>query len=167
MQDFTAGDVLAFEIPQGVPGVMETLKIMRRVVKDYRMNPVVVQTARRLIANIPDKDFATEAAALFFFVRDEIRYTLDSNGGEMLQTPERLLTSRQGDCDDKATLLAAMLESIGHPARFRAVGFQPGELSHVLVETKIGEIWYPLETTEPVEPGWSPPGVVFSRVVHI
>lgn len=167
MQPYTAGDVFAFEISPGIQGVKETLKIMRRVVLDFRHNPAVVQLAHQLTAHVGEKDWATEAAALFFYVRDEIRYTLDSNGAEVLQTPERLLSTRQGDCDDKATLLAALLEAKGHPARFVAVGFEPGVLSHVLVETKIGDVWYPLETTEKVEPGWYPPNVVQRYVVNI
>lgn len=167
MSDYAAGDVLEFQIPSGNAGVKETLKIMRRVVLDFRASPAVMQTARSLIASIPPKEFGTEIAALFFFVRDSIRYTLDTNGGEMLQTPDRLLQTRQGDCDDKATLLAALLESIGHPARFVAVGFSAGELSHVYVETRCGPDWYALDATEPHEPGWSPPGIVNRYAVHI
>jgi transglutaminase-like putative cysteine protease len=63
---------------------------------------------------------------------------------------------RAGDCDDKSVLLAALLESIGHPTRFVAIGFQPDDFEHVFVETKIADRWISLETTEPVEIGWMP-----------
>ncbi len=100
------------------------------------------------------------------FVRDRIRYVRDVRGVETLHTPLALLQLGQGDCDDKATLLACLLESIGHKTRFAAVGFEPGRLSHVLTEARIGARWCPMETTEPVDMGWYPPGVKSRMVIH-
>jgi hypothetical protein len=54
-------------------------------------------------------------------------------------------------------LLAALLESIGHPCRFVAVGYsRRNEFEHVYVETKIGHTWTALETTMDVPMGWAP-----------
>ena len=78
---------------------------------------------------------------------------------ETLHTPEKLLELRQGDCDDKSLLLLGLLESLGHTARFKAVGFMRGFFSHVLVEVLIDGQWVSAETTEPVPLGWGPPNV--------
>lgn len=94
------------------------------------------------------------------FVRDRIRYVKDIKGVETLQSPEKTLEIGQGDCDDKSVLVGALLESIGHPVRFKAIGFIPGVFSHVLPETKIGSKWIAVETTEPWPLGRLPPGII-------
>ncbi len=110
-----------------------------------------------------------EIERLWRFVRDQIRYVRDVHGVETVQTPERTLQIGQGDCDDKATLLAAMLESIGHPARYVALAFQPSNFSHVLVETKVGRgpraTWIAMETTELKPFGWYPKHRPHQRMV--
>ena len=77
-----------------------------------------------------------------------------------MQTPDKTLSDGSGDCDDKCVLLAALLQSIGHPVRFVAVGFRRGgPLSHVFVETPIGAYWICCETTEPWPLGRKPPNI--------
>ena len=151
-------DDLAFEyrISPGVEGVRETLVLMRSIVRKSKADPVVIQTARNLTAHLAPKNWQGEIAALFSFVRDRIRYVLDPNDVETLSSPRHLLKNRSGDCDDLVTLLAALLEAIGHPTRFVAVGFQPGALTHVYLETKAGDAWIALETTEQVAMGELP-----------
>lgn len=105
------------------------------------------------------KDYRGEAEKLHKFVRDRIRYVRDIRGVETLHTPELLLKLQTGDCDDKAILLSALLESIGHSTRFKAIGFLQGLFSHVLLEVFIDGEWVPAETTEPVELGWQPQNV--------
>jgi transglutaminase-like putative cysteine protease len=143
-------------IPSGVDGVRTTLRIMRDLVRKHRATLAVREFATRLTQHLPQKDWAGQVRALHEFVRDGVRYVKDVNGVETVQAPPYTLAMRYGDCDDKSTLLAALLESIGHPARFLAIGAAPGRFSHVLVETRIGSRWIPLETTAPVVPGWAP-----------
>lgn len=149
---------LAFEyrISPGVEGVRETLVLMRSIVRQSKADPTVIVAAREMTSHLASKNWNGEIAALFSFVRDRVRYVLDPNGVETLATPARLLRERTGDCDDKVTLLAALLEAIGHPTRFVAVGFSPGALTHVYLETKAGNAWIPLETTEAVQMGELP-----------
>jgi len=143
-------------IPSGVEGVRATLKIMRALVRKHRATLPIREFAMRLTQSLPQKDWAGQVRKLHEFVRDGVRYVKDVNGVETVQTPDYTLRMRAGDCDDKATLLAALLESIGHPSQFLAVGPVPGRFSHVLVETRIGARWVPLETTAPVSAGWAP-----------
>lgn len=130
-------------------GTRETLKQMRELVRKYKTHPLVFLLARKLIEGLPQKAFTEEAKAIHKFVRDEIRYVKDVHGVETLQSPDKTLQLRAGDCDDKSTLTASLLQSIGHPVRFVVVGNEPGRFSHVFVETKIRNKWYPVETTEP------------------
>lgn len=123
--------------------------------------------AVQLTRHLPQKDWLGEVNALFDFVQGHIRYIRDIRNVETLQTPEKTLQLKAGDCDDKSTLLAALLESIGHPARFHAVGFAPGKFSHVFVETLVGGKWMPLETTEPYDAGRAPSGAVMHMIRHL
>lgn len=158
-----------YRISEGVEGVRETLALMRSIVRKAKGDPAVVATARSLTRMVPQKNWRGEVEALFRFVRDRIRYVMDPNDVEYLSTPSRLIEMGAGDCDDKATLLASLLESIGHPSRFVAVGFEPGALTHVYVEARIGPDWVPLETTEMIAMGrlpFNPASVKNRAVVH-
>lgn len=157
-------------IPDGPAGTAATLDIMVRLAREYLKNPELVlplrNQAEAIIAGVREKDFWGEAEAIQRWVRDNIRFTQDINGVETVKTPLELLYSGQGDCDDKSLLAATLLESVGHPAMFVAIGSQPGgEFDHVYVETKIGGNWVGVETTENVPLGWKPENV-FSRMVR-
>lgn len=146
-------------LSSGLAGIRETLNYMRRFVDQYKTHPVIRELALKLTRGINQKAYSEEAGALCAFVRDRIRYTRDINGVETVQTPLKTLEYGAGDCDDKATLLAALLESIGFETRFHAMGFKPQDVSHVLLECDINGTWVALETTEPVAMGWIPQGI--------
>jgi transglutaminase-like putative cysteine protease len=154
-------------LPSGPEGVKATLNIMRALVRAYKKIPTVRNFAATLVSRAPQKDYRSEVKALHEFVRDRIRYVRDIRGVETIQTPEKTLQLGFGDCDDKSTLLATLLEAIGHPTRFVAVSkSDPGTFTHVYVETRIGDKWIGLETTEPVAMGWKPRGIVARMVVN-
>lgn len=163
-------DVAAiYRISEGTEGVRETMVLMRAIVRQYRENPFIVQTAREIVSGLPEKALTREARAIFTFVQDSIRYVLDPNGVETLATPDYLLRHRSGDCDDKSILLAVLLECVGIPTRFKAVGFNGGELSHVYVESKIGDDWIPMDSTERLPMGelaFDPESVKNKWIVH-
>ncbi len=154
-------------IPDGPDGTEATLRAMRLVVLNAKSSMPVRDMALRLTRYLHQKDFRAEVRALWKFVRDNIRYVRDIRGVETIQMPDITLEMGQGDCDDKSVLLAAMLESLGHPTRFKALAFEPGRYSHVLIETKIGGAgaWVPLETTEPVPFGWQPPDALEGLII--
>ncbi len=142
-------------IPSGMAGARATLREMARLAREYSKHPRIRQTAELIVAPLPGKQFRAEAVAIFDEVRNAIRYTRDAHHFETLSTPVRVLDVRVGDCDDMATLLAALLLSVGHPVRFVAIGQSRGEVSHVYLETKIGPHWLALDPTEPMPAGWS------------
>lgn len=149
-------------MPSGQAGTRQTLKLMRDIVRAAVRDPrmVVRNHAIEITRSCPSKDFRCEIEAIYSWVDENIRFVRDINGVETLQTPARTLELAVGDCDDHVILLSALLESVGHPTRFVAVGFRPGEFSHVLTETRLGGKWIPLETTvSGAHIGWYPPNV--------
>ena len=108
--------------------------------------------------------------AIFNYVRENVRYMLDTNGIEVLQSAEFTLSAGSGDCDDFCILLATLLECCGHPCRFIALSFDgPGEFSHVICQTRgAGEGgWVTLDATENFPMGWFPPGAVDRMVQDV
>lgn len=146
-------------IPSGKAGTVTTLKIMRGLVRRYKTAPSIRTLAQILTRSLPDKKYTLEADTIFKYVRDKIRYVRDVNGVETIQTPIQTIKLGSGDCDDKSLLVATMLESIGHPTRFIAVGFRGAGFSHVFAETKIGNKWIALETTQLVPLGRKPKNI--------
>ena len=124
--------------------------------------------ALAIVKGVPPKDFRGEVVAVWDWVHDNIRFVRDIRGIETVATPARTLDIGQGDCDDSSVLISSLLESLSHPTRFVAVGFRPGELSHVFTETRIGNRWVPLETSvDGAYIGWYPPGIRESMVQKI
>lgn len=153
------GDAFAFRVSDDLNGVRETMALMRQLVRNSRTSPSIIGLARAIVNTVPEKAWFEQIRALHGYVRDRIKYVLDPVDVELLATPERIALDGVGDCDEKSVLLSALLQATGHPSRFVAVGFQPGDLSHVYVEAKLpfrGLDWIPLETTEPVAAGELP-----------
>lgn len=153
-------------LPSGEAGVVGTLKWMERFARDAAHNDHAIRMlALGQFQGLAQKDYIGEAKRLHAFVRDRIRYVRDPEGRELVQTPQATLGIGQGDCDDKATLLASLLMATGHPVRFVAVAVGPNpNLSHVYVETRIGTSWVPAETTEPWPFGVAPKGITRYKV---
>jgi transglutaminase-like putative cysteine protease len=139
---------------------------MRSFTRQGKTLPAVRFKAVELTSGLQQKDYSGEARALHRFVRDSIRYVRDVTDVETLHTPDVTLAQGAGDCDDKAVLVAALLEAIGHPTRFVAVGPADNNFIHVFVESKIGPNWIPIETTEPVMCGVGPIGFPARLVIH-
>ena len=146
-------------LPDGEAGVRVTLNVMRAIKNAYKKLSSIRNLALTITRDLPQKSFVRQIHLLHEYVRDHIAYVKDIAGVETVQTPDVTLYNRAGDCDDKAVLLAALLESIGHPTRFIAIGTTPERFSHVFVETKVGGKWMALDPTEPYAAGWRPPKI--------
>lgn len=143
------------ELPSGSAGTRATLRHMSRLVRTFKKDIRIRDTALSIIQSVPGhKNWVGQIKAVHAWVRDNVQYVRDINGVETLATPVQTLEYMQGDCDDQATLVASLLETIGHPTRFVAIGASMfGAYTHVYTETKIGQKWIPLETTEKFPPG--------------
>ncbi len=129
--------------------------------KDFyvRQKAIDILMAQR----VKPKDYLGEIRALFTWVQQHVRYTKDPFRVEVLHTARRMLELRAGDCDDMSILLAAMLESIGHPTRLVLVGPDPSQptlFSHVYLEAWDRGRWIPLDPTMPYPMGWAPTRLV-------
>ena len=150
-------------MPPGPAGTAMTLRLMRQLSLSGARDSVVRDAATSIIKNarVPANDHRGEMDALFKFVRDKVRYVRDPVGVELIQSPRRTLTNLTGDCDDKTTLLAALLSSIGHPAtmRFRVIGTKKNQhYSHVYLVARLGKKDVPLDPTPTgVAMGWEFP----------
>jgi transglutaminase-like putative cysteine protease len=163
------------EIPVGARGTRQTLRLMSKLVREFRTADAIRRTAANIVEGFPSQAFRDEVRAVFGFVRDDIRYLGDVNEVETLQAPDVTLSTGQGDCDDKAILLASLLQSIGYKTQFVAVGFgEPGVFEHVYVRVLLGTVMVGLDPTVengacaptytgepcPGDMGWEPPDAV-------
>jgi transglutaminase-like putative cysteine protease len=164
LQFFHQAQTLA-ALPDGPAGVRATLRAMAEFVRRGRIDPYVRQLALGVVRYLPGKDWAGEAEAVRAWVAANIRYVRDVRNVETVQSAPATLELRQGDCDDQAVLVGAMLSSIGADVRLVAIGSVPGEYEHVFCEVQVpGRGWLSAETTEPVRLGWEPGSV--SRMVQ-
>lgn len=166
-------------IPSGDAGVTATLKLMAQVARQYKVNPLLRQTAARIVQGCPGKDSECEVTALQSWVRSNIRYTGDVLDTETVQTPDYTLQERYGDCDDQAVLLATFLLAIGIPAAYCAVGVDGGPFEHVMAVAILRQhtqvLYLPCETTldrdpktgAPIGLGWFPSNATCTRLWHI
>lgn len=152
----------------GMRGLNQTLHQMRRYVIDGRVNPLIRSAAASIVFLMPEKDGAAECAALFAFVRDQIRYMGDVHDVETLMSPQQTLALQYGDCDDQTVLLCSLFESIGYPTRFVVASYSdPTQFEHVYCQVCIDEEWIDCDPTEHNDFGWSPPApirIAFERV---
>lgn len=153
-------------VPDGREGTIATLRIMRQLVRAGKTALPVRTQAVMLTRGLAQKDYSGEARALFNFVQNSIRYVKDITDVETLHRPDEVLSLGCGDCDDKSILLASLLESIGHPTRFIAIGPDNENFVHVFVETKIGSNWISMDATENEPCGWRPSGYPARLVIH-
>lgn len=158
-------------LPPGREGMIQTLREMRQLALSAVKSPTqtVRSIALEIIRPFP-RQWRNQAAALQRWVQSSIQYVRDPDGVELVATPEKTIEQRQGDCDDQSTLLAALLKSVGHPARFMAIGMKGNPFSHVLVQTKIGPTendWATAETIIPKPFGWFPANVTSRYILKV
>lgn len=136
------------EIPSGADGTRTTLATMASLVRAARILPIIRTLAVTIIAGLPHKAYAHQAARVQSWVQSHVQYVRDIRGVETLTPPAYLLTTRAGDCDDQAMLVASLVESIGLPSRLVAGGDSPDRYVHVWAEVQVDGQWCACETTE-------------------
>lgn len=154
----------------GVRGIEETIALMRQLVDQYKRCIKVRSAATAAVYLQPEKDDLHEVNAIFESVRDGIRYVRDVLGVETIHTPDKVLETQTGDCDDKSTLLCAMLESIGYQTRFVVAAYTlPGHFEHVYAQVFIPAVmqWVNADTTERGDLGYAPPNPLSLMVENV
>jgi len=118
-------------IPDNIPFQNSTPKILTR--SDYLKlltpnDPIVKQTADKIVTLSCDGDKICHAKAIYYFVRDNFQYVSDPTQYEYVKTPQESLKAGGGDCDDASVLAANLLQAVGIRTRFV---FIPG---HVYIQ---------------------------------
>lgn len=139
----------------GDAGVYQTLAAMRALVYDSAADPYVRAWAVEIARTVPPRDGGALALAIRDFLVEHVTYLDDPVGVELVHRPARLLEEIHarfyvtGDCDDVATLGAALGATVGLPSRFVVLSFGgPGDpFAHVYAELFTGSAWLDLDTT--------------------
>ena len=158
-----------------------TYRVVTRLAPGDRGTDQILQAmgvfARQAAASSPygeklwwNEEPARRIDMLRAFLARKVRYEDDPPGMELVRHPMAMLDDigRQGfacgDCDDVATLAAALALAMGLRARFRVVAFDAdGNYSHVWTEVHAGRGeagWRELDTTRPQA---LPPGLRVMR----
>ena len=107
---------------------------VKRVITDVRNN--IKQIANYIAAKSCRKaDRVCQSKAIFYFVRDEIRYVPDARFHDQLENPLTVLKTGGADCEDMAVLLIALEQAIGNKVR---LVFVPG---HAYAQISIPDYW--------------------------
>ena len=114
----------------------QNLSIKKSSRADYKKtitpnNPVIKQIANIIsTSSCPTPNKVCYAKALFYFVKNNIKYVSDPPN-EYLATPFETLYTKGGDCDDSSILLASLTSSIGISTRLTFIPH------HVYVQIKL------------------------------
>lgn len=106
-----------------------TLSRMAANIRSALRDPAVVEVARGIIAKVTPRDCEGQARAIRAWVDARFRFVRDPLGVELLESPAFHLSRIkaygfvQGDCDDAATITAALGMAVGIPAVLHAVAF--------------------------------------------
>jgi transglutaminase-like putative cysteine protease len=123
--------------PRAIPyrGTEQTIAEMRRLALAAQTDWPLRRLVERICRGLEAKDYLSELAALYYFVCRHIRYQRDPLTVELVKTPMATLRTGVGDCDDIATLLAAMALLCGSDARLVTASFKRrGPFTHVFCE---------------------------------
>lgn len=155
------GADLHLRLPGGDAGVMATLQAMAALVDDaVEHSPRLAAAAQKLgeLARSMTRNTTPtmkSARAVYRFLKRNVKFIPDPVGLEHLRHPDQLLFeinhcgSAKGDCDEVATLGAALLKKMGVNACFIVAGRQKdGRFEHVLygVRDVASGRFYPIDS---------------------
>lgn len=140
------------EIPEGDAGHAVTVATMRELA--YLPSARVDQLARSLLDSVGATEQLDLAYAIRHFLTVAVVFQHDPAGVETLLTPELMLEEVQvrgathGDCDDIATLAAALALACGLSVRFVTSSSSAGApWEHVHAEIQAGGFWIECDTS--------------------
>ena len=123
-------ELASWEIPPGDKGTEATEGAMHALASAAAHDPqsLAAQLGRELRGRFPGET----AARIRRVLSEVVRFELDPPHLEYVRTPDRMLLEvqhhggTQGDCDDIATLGAALGMAAGLPVRYVTVAMHPG-----------------------------------------
>lgn len=151
-------------IPEGHAGIDATVEEMARLARRESVATPVVALARTMRRS----SGRATAARIREYLAERMRFEFDPFDVELVRSPSYLIREIErtgfasGDCDDVATLGAALALAARIPARYVLVGFsKAAPFEHVFTEllTEAGPV--ELDTTKPEQ---FPPGLRIGRL---
>ncbi len=134
------------------PTTAQVVQWMCRLAWQDHKNLEIIRFAQDLCAGVQSGDYASQCLALYNFVLCNIKYVKDPVNVEKTSWSKETLTQKCGDCDDTATLLAALAMALGHNCSFVLASFTPDRApSHVFTIVNTGKGSMVLDTVANVE----------------
>lgn len=166
---FGLRDRVIIRSPSTTDNAKWKMEKMAELAYEFMIDPEIRKLATKIVRNVKPKDYEGEVKAIYWWVKNNIRYTKDPYGREGLQTPRFTLKTRAGDCDDMATLICALAGALGHRCKLRAVSTYPPNNNviiwnhiYAMVQPAKSQKWIAMDTTvEWAYPGWEPPNIYF------
>lgn len=155
--------IRSIPLASGDAGIAQTITVMQSLIDRGAVDPQIREQALGIVrqASASSRDSQAEIAAIFWWAKTHMRFQKDVSGGEYVCSPQYLLRTMAGDCDDYTVLIGSLLKAIGIPTRIVTIAAdreEPDRLSHVYLEASGGGAWTPLDATQEQSfPGWSPP----------
>lgn len=117
----------------------QTIAVMARYARAGAAHPLVRKTAAAIVQNADPHDSVAQVDAIARWVGDHLQFLRDPEGQERVEAPWTMLADiasawfTQGDCDDMATLVAALALAVGLSVMFVTVGLDTPDapFSHV------------------------------------
>lgn len=163
----------ALNLPPGEAGVDCTIAAMLALVHDTRDKPSAALKAAAAeidaVASPPNRwPYIAPATALYRWMRKRFRFVKDPEGVELLRHPDQMLQAMRdgggytdGDCDELATLAAALAIQLGLRPAFIVMDGIPsaGRFHHVFygIIGPDGRTVTPYNPQEGTPPGQWPP----------
>lgn len=140
------------ELPPGELGTVRTLEVMAELARAESSAPLLVQAVRHIICGAGSPLGAV--LAIRAWLARHVRFYPDPAEFELVRSPlhqlERIRSDEYvtGDCDDIATLGAALGLAAGFPARFVVLAFDTvGPWEHVFCQLRTPLGWVELDTS--------------------
>lgn len=139
-------------IAPGHAGNLDTPRIMARLAREAEGVPYVLAGAQRIAGDA--QTAGDRARRIRRFLERRVRFHPDPLHFETIKEPEFQLREIEragftaGDCDDIATLGAALGLALGLPARFRVMAFDSASpYEHVTADLFDGSRWIDLDVS--------------------
>lgn len=149
-------------LPPGQAGTIQTLALMAKYVQQSQTDLGLIDFANSILAayKIPAHNDEAKINAIFCYVKSAVTFRKDPYDAELVKDPRRTLQSGYGDCDDIATVLAALLACVGECPRFAVMKMSKSSPTweHVYAEVQLGDKWMSLDPTRNPKQGKTYPG---------
>lgn len=158
-----------------VKNLKERVGLIHYYIREGRKDVRVRQLASAIINRkcgrdwcIAEKDWYGEVRAIWDYLRQNVRYTLDPYSLELFQRARRSLELGTADCDDLVILAGSLLQVIGYPVRIVIVDTSGDGWNHVYLSVGMPPTgpmeWIPFDLAATNKDlGWEPPASMVAR----